>query len=189
MKNLVYLAAILVSIFTFTSCSKDDAPKEKPPVNEEEVITTVNTVLKSETQTITMTFKDLDGDGPNEPVISVSDKLKAGTTYTGTVEFLNELTNPVGDITEEVLEEGVDHQLFFQVPTVLGTFSYNDADANGKPIGLKFTFIAANTKSTGSLTVTLRHEANKTAEGVASGNITNAGGDTDVEVSYPIVIE
>ena len=39
------------------------------------------------------------------------------------------------------------------------------------------------------MVVVLRHLLDKFAEGVADGDITNAGGDTDVEVSFPIVIE
>jgi hypothetical protein len=187
-KNLIYSSAILVSIFAFTSCSKEDSPVTPPPVNEEEVITTVTTVLKSGAQTITLKSKDLDGDGPNAPVVTVSGNLTANTTYTGTVEFLNEISNPVGNITAEVLTEGVDHQLFFQVPTTFGTFSYNDTDANGKPIGLKFTFVTT-TPITGNLTVTLRHKPNKSASGVSGGSITNAGGDTDAEVIFPIQIQ
>jgi hypothetical protein len=34
----------------------------------------------------------------------------------------------------------------------------------------------------------LRHLPNKSAAGVAAGDITNAGGATDAQVTYPIVI-
>jgi hypothetical protein len=37
--------------------------------------------------------------------------------------------------------------------------------------------------------VTLRHEPDKGAAGVSGGDITNAGGDTDIEVTFPVVIE
>jgi hypothetical protein len=101
---------------------------------------------------------------------------------------LNETETPAGDITAEVKGEGEEHQLFFQVPSVLGTFMYTDVDINGKPIGLEFT-LTTKTASTGSLVVTLRHLPNKSASGVANGDITNAGGATDFAVTYPLVVE
>jgi hypothetical protein len=35
----------------------------------------------------------------------------------------------------------------------------------------------------------LRHLLNKNAAGVSTGDITNAGGSTDAEVTFPIVVE
>jgi hypothetical protein len=64
--------------------------------------------------TVTMTSRDLDGDGPNVPVVTVSGDLLVNTTYSGAVSFLNESVTPVDDITVEVKEEGLEHQLFFQ---------------------------------------------------------------------------
>ena len=187
MKNLkitkiLFLALVAISI---SSCNKDDNPA--PPVNEEEVITTVTTKLMAGNQTILLTSRDLDGDGPNAPVVTSSGNLSANTTYTGTVTFLNETVTPASNITVEVLEEGVDHQLFFQAPTSLGTFTYSDLDANGKPIGLQFT-LATSAATTGSLLVTLRHLPNKSAAGVSAGNIANAAGATDAAVTYSVVV-
>ncbi|WP_298397670.1 type 1 periplasmic binding fold superfamily protein [Flavobacterium sp.] len=179
--NKLFLSLFAVALI---SCSDDDTPA---PVNEEEVITTVRTTLVGGGQTITLLSRDLDGDGPNAPVVTVSGNLMAGTTYTGSVAFLNETVNPAGDITTEVEEEGVDHQIFYQAPTSIGTFTYTDTDANGKPIGIDFTLVTA-AASSGNLIVTLRHLPNKAAVGVATGDITNAGGATDAQVTYPIVV-
>ena len=181
--NLKFLALFLSTALVFTSCSNDDAP-----VNEEEVITTVIVTLTGGGETITLTSKDLDGDGPNAPVVTVSGNLIANTVYTGSTRFLNELEDPAEEITDEVEEEGAEHQVFFQLLSSLGTVTYNDTDENGNPIGLSFTLTTGNTAGTGNLTVTLRHEPNKTASGVASGDITNAGGSTDAEVSFPIQV-
>jgi hypothetical protein len=186
MKNLnktkiFFLAITAVAI---SSCSNDDKP-----VNEEELITTVRITLVSGGQTITLTSRDLDGDGPNPPVITpATGSLSLNTTYNGTVTFLNESVTPADDITVEVEEEGVDHQIFYQAPSTIGTFTYLDADANGKPIGLDFTLTTGSSSTTGNLAVTLRHLPNKSAAGVASGDITNAGGSTDAAVTYPISI-
>jgi hypothetical protein len=114
--------------------------------------------------------------------------LKANTVYTGAVTFLNETVSPADDITVEVKEEGYEHQLFFQAPTALGTFAYTDTDKNGKPIGLTFT-LTTKSATSGNLLVTLRHLPNKSASGVATGDITNAGGATDAAITYPIVVQ
>lgn len=183
MKNLKLIALLVIPVLFSTSCSNDDAP-----VNEEEVITTVRTTLTGGGQVITLTSRDLDGDGPNAPVVTVSGNLVAGTTYTGSTEFLNELESPAEDITIEVQEEGADHQVFYQLASTVGTITYTDTDANGKPIGLNFTLVAGTSGSTGTLTVTLRHLPNKTATGVAAGDITNAGGNTDAAVTFSVAV-
>mgnify|MGYP006200505023 CR=1 FL=1 len=183
MKNLKLIALLVIPAIFSTSCSNDDTP-----VNEEEVITTVRTTLTGGGQVITLTSRDLDGDGPNAPVVTVSGNLIAGTTYTGSTEFLNELEDPAEDITIEVQEEGADHQVFYQLPSSIGTVTYTDTDANGRPIGLNFTLVAGTSGSTGTLTVTLRHLPNKTATGVAAGDITNAGGNTDAAVTFSVAV-
>lgn len=183
MKNLKLTSLLLLTIILF-SCSDDD---NSAPVNEEEVITTVTITLDNGSNVVTLKSQDLDGDGPNAPVITVSGNLDANSTYLGSVEFLNELESPAEDITLEIEEEGVEHQIFYQVTNSLGTISYDDIDDNGDPIGVEFTLVTGNA-GTGTLTVTLRHEPNKDASGVSTGDITNAGGSTDAEVSFPITV-
>ena len=185
MKNSKIIAIALLSVFTFSSCNNDDPIA----VNEEEVITTVTTTLTAGSQTVTLTSRDLDGDGPNAPVVTVSGDLIVNTTYTGTVRFLNEAVTPVDDITLEVNEEGVEHQLFFQAPAAIGAFTYTDADDNGKPIGLTFTLKTGTVAATGNIVVVLRHEPAKSAAGVATGDITNAGGATDAQITYPVQVK
>jgi hypothetical protein len=185
MKNLKLIALLVIPTLFLTSCSNDDAP-----VNEEEVITTVRVTLEGGGQTIILESRDLDGDGTNDPVLTPigGGALVAGTTYTGSTEFLNELEDPAEDITVEVEEEGADHQVFYQIPSSVGTVTYTDIDANGRPIGLNFTLVAGTSGATGTLTVTLKHLPNKTATGVATGEITNAGGNTDAEVTFSLAV-
>ena len=186
MKNLKITTLALVALLALSSCTKDDTPL----VNEEEVITTVITKLTETngTNVITLTSRDLDGDGPNAPEITVSGNLTANTEYTGTVTILNETEKPAGDITSEVEAEGDEHQLFFQAPSAVGTFVYTDKDKNNNPIGLKFTLTTKNA-ATGDLVVTLRHLPKKSAPGVVDGDITNADGATDFAVTYPVVVQ
>lgn len=183
MKSLKLTLFVFLAFILF-SCSNDDSPS---PVNEEEVITTVTVTLVNGSNTIILKSQDLDGNGPNSPVVTVSGNLDANSTYLGTIEFLNELENPAEDITLEIKEEGVDHQIFYQLANSLGSFSYDDVDDNGDPIGVEFTLSTGNAGS-GTLTVTLRHEPNKDASGVSSGDITNAGGSTDAQINFPITV-
>jgi hypothetical protein len=67
-------------------------------------------------------------------------------------------------------------------------FSYDDSDSNGDPVGIVTTVHTGDTGN-GLLTITLRHEPDKSATGVAGGDITNAGGDTDLEVTFPVMVE
>jgi hypothetical protein len=185
MKNSKFAAVALIALFSFTSCEKDDPIA----VNEEELITTVTTTLVAGNQTVTLTSKDLDGVGPNAPVVTVSGDLLVNTTYTGSTTFLNESVTPVDNITAEVKEEGYEHQLFYQAPTTIGVFTYTDADKNGKPVGLTFSLRTAAAPATGTLTVVLRHEPNKDAADVATGSIANAGGATDAQVTFPVQVK
>lgn len=188
MKTLKTIALILSTASIFSSCSDDD---KATPVNQEEVITTVEVTLTNGSNVVTLIQKDLDLDGPDAPEIT-GGTLAANTTYTGIIRLLNETKTPVEVVSEEIEEsaqEKLEHQFFFGVNSgLLGTFAYSDVDANDNPIGLNFTFTTGNA-STGNLSVTLRHLPNKSAAGVSSGDITNAGGSTDASASFPITIE
>lgn len=189
MKTIKLLPLALIAVLSFNSCSSDDNSSQ--PVNEEEVITTVTVTLTPENggTPVVLTSRDLDGDGPNAPVITSTGNITALTTYNGTVSLLNELSNPADNISLEVEEEGADHQFFFSATGGLsGTFAYADEDENGDPIGLAFKFTASANPQSGNLTVILRHEPNKSAENVSSGNITNAGGETDIQVTFPVSV-
>jgi len=186
MKFIFLLAAISI-VF---SCSDDD--DETPVIiNEEEEITTLSLTLTpmGGGTTVVLSSQDLDGeDGPNAPVIMV-ENLAANTSYQGVIEVLNEMESPAEDITEEVAEEDEDHQFFFQLTGGAAvTVTYDDADSDNNPLGI-MTTLTTGDAGTGNMVVTLRHLLDKNAAGVAEGDITNAGGDTDIEVTFPITIE
>lgn len=188
MKNLKFLLLLplFATVVFLTGCDNDDPD----PVNEEELITTVTLTLTPQGggDPVVFQFKDPDGIGGATPTLS-ADTLAPGTAYNGALTLLNESVTPAEDIGDEVEEEGEAHQFFFQVSAGLElTVAYNDQDAGGNPIGLKTNWTTA-AAGTGTLKVILRHEPNKTAAGVADGDITQAGGETDVEVEWPVVIQ
>ena len=196
MKKSIFLIPLLILALIFTGCSDDDDTTPEP-VNEEELITTMTVTLSpvGGGSDIILKTVDMDGDGGNEPVISVNGvtgnevSLTVGTSYEGSIELLNESEDPAEDITEEVQEEAEEHQFFYITSSSLDvTTSYEDEDGDGNPIGVDFT-LEANAASSGDLTFTLRHEPNKSAAGVSNGDITNAGGETDITETFSVTIE
>lgn len=190
MKTIKFLFALLTITTVLTSCSSDD--DSPTPVNEEEVITTVRFTLTpiGAGNSVVFQSQDLDGDGPDAPVNTVVGTILESTQYSGSVQFLNELDNPAEDITLEVLEEDDEHQVFYLLSGTSGsTVTYSDMDADGNPIGVNVEFNSGQTGTNNSLTITLIHEPNKSATGVNGGDITNAGGETDVEVTFSFDVE
>lgn len=182
--NSIKYLTFLVMILALSACGTDDPE----PVNEEELITTVRvTFSNAAAPNVVATFTDLDGPGGDAPVI-INPTLAANTTYSVSVEFLNEQDSPAEDITEEVAEEADEHQVFVVPGNGLNlTYAYDDEDGNSNPIGLAGT-VTTTDASTGNLTVTLIHEPDKTAANVSSGDPTNAGGETDVTVTFSVTI-
>ena len=192
MKNIfqtksLLLTSVFISLLAVMSCSDD--PEDPIIENEEEVITTLTyTLTPSEGgSAVVLSYQDLDGDGANEPTIT-NGTLSAETTYSGSLTLLNETESPAESITEEIEEEDADHQFFF-VTTVSGqSVTYADTDDDGNPVGLASTLTTGSAGS-GNLTVTLKHEPDKSASGVSDGVITNAGGETDISVTWTITVE
>jgi len=189
MKNYFKLVSITLFTLLFVACSSDDddAPA---PVNEEEVITTMIVTLNSPDQVVTLEYRDLDGtDGPLSAEITVSGALTAGATYTGSIRLLNETEDQAENITEEVEEEDDEHQFFYAASPDLNVLvEYGNFDGNGNPLGTMF-MLTTGTASSGALTFTLRHEPDKSGAGVSEGDITNAGGETDIEVSFEVEVQ
>ena len=192
MKNIfqtksLLLASIFISLLAFISCSDD--PDDPVIENEEEVITTLTYTLTPAEggSAVVLSYVDLDGDGSNEPTIT-NGTLSAETIYSGALALLNETESPAESITEEIAEEDKDHQFFFETTVTGLTVEYTDFDGDGNPVGLS-TFLTTGAAGSGNLTVTLKHEPDKSASGVSDGDMTNAGGETDISVTWAITVE
>jgi hypothetical protein len=199
MNTSKFLSILCIGGILLTSCSNDD---DNPiPVNEEELITTMKVSLVNGTDTITLIVKDEDGaDGPAKPEVTVSGDLSTNTTYNGTIELLNESETPTEVINEEIEKEADEHQFFYVAGSSLNmTTAYTDKESDYKkedgtpftstnPVGLKFT-VTTTDIGTGTFTVTLRHEPNKGGSGVTDGDITNAGGNTDITQAFNITVK
>lgn len=178
-KYLRTFFALFISALIMTSCSNDDDPVV---VDEEEVITTMNVSLNN--GEIELQSQDLDGDGPDAPVITVSGNLAANTTYTGSIELLNETETPAENITTEVSAEATSHQFFFASSGSITGTTYTDTDDNGNPVGLVFE-LTTGAAGTGTLQITLRHEPKKPND----GSLADAGGETDIAQSFTLTVE
>ena len=183
-KHLFGPLALFIAI---VSCSSEDPE----PVDEPELITTLNVTFRNTanaSDVVTATFRDLDGAGGNDGT-KQNPTLSANATYTVAVEFLNESVTPTDDVTAEVREEDDEHQVFFLSSTGLTmTYAYTDTDGDGNPLGLAGT-ATTGAASTGTLNVVLVHEPTKTAQGVNTGDITNAGGEEDIRVAFDVTIQ
>ena len=180
MKNISFYALLSIAMI---GCSDDDTAPEV--INDEELITTVILTLTPDSgDQVVLTTVDLDGDGPDEPETTVVGNFAENTQYTGAVQFLNETEDPAEDITEEVIEEAEEHQVFYTISEGLNiTTTYVDFDDNDNPLGVQIT-LSTGAESEGSLTVTLRHEPVKPNDGLES-----AGGETDITTSIDVTIE
>ncbi len=77
-------------------------------------------------------------DDNNPKDVNEAGNLSSNTTYSGSIELLNEAETPAEDITEEVTEEKEEHQFFFTVGGSITEVIYTDEDDNGDPVGLSF---------------------------------------------------
>lgn len=182
MKKNVFLFALIAGL-AFVSCSDDD---DNTPeiVNEEEVITTLTLTLVPQGggDTVVLISNDPLGTGP---IITPDNaQLAADTNYSGVVSFTNVTETPIEDITEEVIEEADEHQVFYVASGSLNlTAAYEDTDGNGNPLGV-VTTMSTGAASTGTLTVVLRHEPNKPND----GTLGDAGGETDITTTFNVTI-
>lgn len=180
-KSSLILSSILI-LFLISGC-------EKPrPINQEEIINRIELHLTdSKGKSYVAQYFDEDGEGTMEPVVDTL-FLPADEHFTGYIALFNTLVAPTANITSEIANESADHQFFFITEAASGLeFSYDDADIMNLPVGLKFKLSSGGVESE-ELNIVLRHMPDKSAPNVSSGDITNAGGETDIDITIPVVV-
>ncbi|MDQ3338930.1 MAG: type 1 periplasmic binding fold superfamily protein [Myxococcota bacterium] len=182
-------AAILMLL---VGCSDDIAT-----INSGEVITTVVlTFTPTSGPEVVVLANDPDGDGGEAPTIDPI--MLAPDTYALAVGFQNRLEDPPEEITEEVADEGDDHQVFFTGSAASGPLmhEYVDFDRNGLPIGLQNRVVAV--PGTGMLTLTLRHMPPINDMAVKTGQLADQAramgtaslpGESDAVVTFPASVQ
>ena len=168
-----------ISLFTATGCNKDDGSN---PDNEEELITTmVLTFSDGSGVSNSFVFEDLDGVGGSAPTIQPI-ILATSATYSLTVAFFDKSqAGQTRDITAEVAAESAAHLICFETLGNAPMPVIQDTDTNGKPLGLLSQVVTA-AAGNGKLTVSLKHEPDKSSANPC------AGGETDAEATFDVII-
>lgn len=185
MKTIKLLAVLFISSLVITSCGDDDVIEDP---NVEELITTITYTLTNGSDVVTLKYTDLDGEGGSDGTYAISGPFTAGASYTGSIKLENETESPAENITEEIEEEDEEHE-FFYTSSLDCTFcslviDKTDIDGNGNPVGLETSLFFDTPATDGSITVVLKHEPSKPNDGTSA----DAGGSTDVEVSFNITV-
>ncbi len=200
MKRLVIYVAIVAAgmgMLQLTGCS-DDPEQENAP----ELITNVTlTFIPADgSAPVVVSAVDPDGEGPQDLVADGPIVLVEGVTYDLSIGLFNELLSPGTpgyNITEEVEEEGDEHQFFFgfsdgafsspagigNIAPATGTINYLDEDENGLPIGLLTRWIAGMAQTGKTFRVMLKHLPD-----IKSASSTSEDGETDVDVTFQLNI-
>ncbi len=193
------LATTLLITFAMASgCEVEDPQKEEVP----ELITTVSLtfVPTSGEDPVRVSATDPDGEGVQDIMVEGPVRLKASKSYTLEVSLINGLadpTQPEYDVTEEVEEEADEHMFFFSWTNSLfispigdgnvdnrsDEVNYEDEDANGLPLGIE-TFWTTGSVNAGELRIVLKHQPD-----LKSATSDSSIGETDVDITFPIIIE
>jgi len=175
------LLGLVVVVSIATGCKKN-----KEELNEEELITTVQLKFTETgtTNVSTFTFRDIDGDGGNAPTAFDNIVLAPGKTYDMAIELKDESKTPAVDITDEVKEEGDEHQFYFVVSAANVTISNLNNDANGLPLGTTARWVTG-AASTGTVKVVLKHKPG----GVKAAGDPITKGETDIELNFNVRVQ
>lgn len=165
-----------------SACKRDDGEPDDPhDHNEEELITSVELhITESGSGNHFMaTWSDLDGAGGESPKID-SIFLDTNSIYSVSIEFLDESDGHAHDLTDEIEEEADEHIICFESATT--DLSVNRTDSDGiYEIGLESEWTTKDASSS-SIRISLKHQPE-----VKDGTCTP--GETDVEVTFPLVIK
>lgn len=198
MKHLQRLPVYLIAVLTigFASCESEDPV----PENDAEVITDV-----------TLTFQEVDASGGamGDPFSATASDpegietgasptietvtVKKGKTYRMAITVTNGIASE--DITAEILEEADEHQFFFlgsAFTSNILSIAYDDP--SGDLIGLQTELGVSSSPGTNNtqMQIILRHALDKSYPGATNPNFSTyeqAGGETDLDITFPIVIE
>lgn len=181
MRKVILCALAMTSLW---ACKKDEDLDDHHH-HEEEVITSLYlTLTDTAGNTTVAAFVDLDGPGGNDPTRYDSLSLDPDMTYTGSLRVLNESETPAEDITPEIEAEGDEHLVCYTFTASSPSFEVTYLDTDGTyPIGLLTQWSPQGASGTDNVRINLKHQAG----GIKDG--TCAPGESDIEVSFPIILQ
>lgn len=189
--------ALSAALFAFASCESEDPVIE----NDGEVITDVNLNFTELDESgnevgtpLTFTASDAEGIEVGDALTTDDIELETGKTYRLDIEVLNSIENE--DITEEILEEADEHQFYFLGSAFEGSsapLTYVYDDESGELIGVSGIVTVSSSPgfNNAQFRVVLRHDLNKDFPGASDpsfSNFTEAGGESDLDVTFPLIL-
>jgi hypothetical protein len=188
--------ALASSILIFSACDKEDPDPTKPQdKNAQELITTVvlngYNVNNPSLNQFSVKWEDLDGDGGNSPIIDTF-QLDSGITYRVNVLMLDKTKTPFDTVSNEVLREADEHQLFYTLSSNLNdklniTRLDNDNNIPPLPLGLDIRITSTSIMPfgipiIGNLNVKLSHY-----DGVPK--TTSPSAESDIDINFPVKLK
>ncbi len=182
-KKLIEISVPLFLALGFYSCKEEPPKPNNPPSNETELITTVILELTdSSTQQVkTFKFRDIDGEGGNNPSVFDTIKLEPNKIYFTNIMLLDESKNPADTISNDVKEEKNDHLFVFNSSSSQIQVTVTDKDDNNLPVGLKSKWKTFG-QSNNIISVALKHQP-----GIKTGDANL--GETDIDINFPLIIK
>ena len=172
MKILKFFSAVLIgSTLVFTSCKKDNGDAQE----------NLN-VVKLKIGNTTFTWSDTDGIGSGKAPVIDTIRLAPNASGDFTIDILDGSVTPAKDYTAEIIAEKAAHLFVLKATGANLTASNLSNDANGKPFAQSGK-MTAGAASVGTLQITLKHQPDKSAANPATT------GETDIDVSFPVVIK
>jgi hypothetical protein len=190
--SLAFIATTLI----FSACKEDHIDPTKPKDNNaQELITTVvlngyNANNPTANQ-FSVKWEDVDGDGGNSPTIDTL-TLDSGINYRAQVLMIDKTKTPYDTISNEVILEGADHQMFYTLSDNLTSklnFERLDMDSNNPPLPIGLDIKIRPIHNTpfelplmGSVNIKLSHY-----DGVPK--TTSPSAESDIDIHLPIKVK
>ena len=173
-------------LLLLNGCKKGTDPL---PADENELITTVTLrfTQAGTTNVQTATYQDKDGDRGADPTKFDSITLTANTSYSLTIDLLDESKTPTVSTTNEIMEKKDEHLFIYTAdPASLLTYTYGDKDSRNLPVGLTGT-VKTGAAGAGKFNVRLRHQPPINGTIVKDG--TPTPGSDDVNLNFGLTVK
>lgn len=197
MKSLAFLFIGLGGLVFLLGCG-DDPKKENVPELITKVTLTFTPVGGGTPVVVSAT--DPDGEGVQDIEADDAIVLQLNKTYNLSLSLINELADPTSpeyDITNEVEEEGDEHQFFFAwtnnlfaAPSGNGNIDnrydqldYQDTDG-ANPIGITTQWATTANGAMGTFRILLKHQP-----GVKSTTSISTDGETDLDITFDLQVQ
>ena len=203
MPNRFICFVALIALAVVTGCT--DVEHDHDHDHDHEVITSVVLTFAAQNSDEIVEAQWAEGEDGGDPMVDAI-SLTDGEAYDLSITVWNDLEDPREEITPEILEEALEHQIFFFGSAVAGpageaddafvTHAYADTDAEGNPIGLENTMTADEIGS-GVMTVLLRHmpfldgnsvKTSTLAEDFAASGVSALPGDSDFSIDFDLEV-